>query len=399
LGYLDGLRGWAALLVVFSHGILAVDAALLSGQRPDSRAPFDLWLSGTPFFPLANGGNLAVCLFFALSGYVLAHSYARSRQSWLALVARRYVRLVIPMLAGCVIAWALLSAGLLSNHAASEITRSSWLGMQFQQMPNLGQAIVEPLATLLAIRTEVTQTYDSSLWTMPIEALGSLVLITAFALAGRLGHRRDRYVGLACAVLTLCLGGYYLCLVCFGAALRLLQPARFPVFGRVGTTALFCLGLALGTVPYSPTRWPIYNALAAFMTPFVQGTSIWRFDPVGFWHGVGAALILLAGMGSPGLQAAFSRPAARFLGRISFPLYILHVPILMVVESWMILLTDRLGLPPFIGAIVSLLVFVAVALGITALVSPAIEGGAIALSTWVGKMIDKRLPSRAMPVA
>ena len=106
--YLDGLRGWAALLVVFHHGIIAIDFALYTGQPSESRGRGDLWLSGTPFVPLAASGNLAVCIFFALSGFVLTHAYINSRQYWLSLVARRYLRLGLPMLAGCLFAWMLL---------------------------------------------------------------------------------------------------------------------------------------------------------------------------------------------------------------------------------------------------------------------------------------------------
>src|SRR5450432_239103 len=103
--YLDGLRGWAALLVVLHHGTIAIDFALYTGQPADSRGFWDVRISGTPFFPLAPGGSLAVCLFFALSGFVLAHAYSRSQQNWLALAVRRFVRLGIPMLAGCLFAW------------------------------------------------------------------------------------------------------------------------------------------------------------------------------------------------------------------------------------------------------------------------------------------------------
>lgn len=63
-GFLDGLRGWAALVVVFHHGILALDFALYSGRSSDSRTSWDRWLSGTPFVPLATAGDVAVCIFF-----------------------------------------------------------------------------------------------------------------------------------------------------------------------------------------------------------------------------------------------------------------------------------------------------------------------------------------------
>ena len=191
-GYLDGMRGWAALLVVFHHGAIGLDFALYTGQKVGARGAWDLWLSGTPFFPLASGGSLAVCLFFALSGYVLAHAYSRSRQGWAALVLRRYVRLGIPMLVGCVFSWMLLSLGLILNQPAALITRSSWLDGQFRQTPRLLAAVAEPVRLLGGGVPSFGLSYDSSLWTMPIEAGASLVLITLFVGLRRAGRHAAR---------------------------------------------------------------------------------------------------------------------------------------------------------------------------------------------------------------
>ena len=64
LAYLDGLRGWAALAVVLSHGMVAIDFALYTGSPHDSRTSWDVWMSGTPFGLVAAAGNTAVCFFF-----------------------------------------------------------------------------------------------------------------------------------------------------------------------------------------------------------------------------------------------------------------------------------------------------------------------------------------------
>jgi peptidoglycan/LPS O-acetylase OafA/YrhL len=399
--HFDAMRGWAAVLVVFIHGIIALDYALLTGRPIDSRAPWDIWISGIPLLPFGAGGSFAVCIFFALSGFVLTHAYLRSRQNLPALVTRRYVRLGIPMLAGCLLSWMLLALGLMRPHPAALITHSTWLGDQFHQKPEIIAAVMEPIKLLSGFLSILSSTYDSSLWTMPIEAGGSLVLMTIFVFLRRAGRHSERVAGYVFCLLTVVGIGTYFSLFAFGAALRVLRPGKiFVALGnsREALVILVVLGLFFGTVPFSVERWAIYNWLADLANHAIWNTWLLQRSPETFWHGIGAALIFLAVACSASMQSALSRPIGRFLGRISFPLYVLHVPILMVIECHAILICDQIGLPPFAGALVSLAAFVVAAVSVAAILTPLVEGGAIALSSLAGKVVDMRTKQVAAQV-
>jgi len=401
--YFDGLRGWAALLVVFHHGMIALDFALYTGTAADSRWSWDRQVSGTPFVLLATAGNLAVCVFFALSGFVLAHAYSRSQQTWMGLAVRRYVRLAIPMLAACLLSWALLSLRLMHPHEAARITRSSWLASQFHQSPDLIAAVLEPARRLMGLPVGIDQTYDLSLWTMPIEAQASLALITMFVLFRHLGVVSDTVKSLAFCVLAMMFLNTYFSLLAFGAALRLFRPQPRPHRSRYSTCLLAALALLacfLGTVPYSAARWPIYDWMTR-LSQFImwdtwvwwRPSEVWRLDlwqhsPESFWHGLGALCIVLAVYLSPHIRAALSGPISRRLGRISFPLYVLQAPLLMVFECDGILLCQRAGFSPIASALLSAAVFVAASLTIAAALTPLIEGGAIRLSFLAGNAVD-----------
>jgi peptidoglycan/LPS O-acetylase OafA/YrhL len=140
--HLDGLRGVVAFVVVVTHGIVASDYALYSGAERDSRCSWDVQLSGAPLLlPLA--GNLSVCIFFALSGYVLCQSFSNSRLGSIGLFAKRYIRLAIPILAACMIAYTSGVFGWPRNAQLSAIPRSGWLAGQMRQVPSFNQAFQE----------------------------------------------------------------------------------------------------------------------------------------------------------------------------------------------------------------------------------------------------------------
>jgi hypothetical protein len=64
------------------------------------------------------------------------------------------------------------------------------------------------------------------------------------------------------------------------------------------------------------------------------------------------------------------------------------VPLLMVVECGVLLGSRRIGLEPFAGALLSILLFVVSAVGLAALLAPLMEDGAIALSARLGDAVD-----------
>ena len=101
LEFLDGLRGWAALVVVFSH---------LWGQFARHVSP----VYDTPAMRLLSCGHVAVVVFFVLSGAALSLNFARTAQAvpLASAIAARYVRLVLPIGGTTLIVWALLALGI-----------------------------------------------------------------------------------------------------------------------------------------------------------------------------------------------------------------------------------------------------------------------------------------------
>ncbi len=170
---LDGLRGFAALVVVPYHTI--------TGMRPDT-IPF---LVGTPLFRMEASdpwitklwltifnGESAVLLFFILSGFVLTRSLVDDFRHYpvvtatMAFVVRRLLR-IFPSLLACLIAiYALSNAA----HALIPAADISFSGAQ-----------------LLANAALIDFPLNGATWTLQVEMLAIPVMVVAGLLTGRWG--------------------------------------------------------------------------------------------------------------------------------------------------------------------------------------------------------------------
>ncbi len=382
--HLDGLRGLAALVVVVVHGIVAFDFALYTGLARHSVFAWDVSLSGAPLLiPMA--GDLSVCVFFALSGYVLSHSFGKTRLGPLALLLKRYARFTPAILSASLISYALLAGGLMQNHGLAAISRSTWLAEQMRQPPSLTQALQEGLYGALVTGSSV---YNVSLWTMCIEFWGSVILIAVFSLTAFRTSRpeiRERDRILLLCVLGILGSGSYLALFAFGALLQLTQLHR-KISSR-GAGVLLGIGVFWGTMPYSAVPWESVRPFVERTLPMVSGTPF-AHSPVSFFHALGAVLILVAANAFIPFCRMLSAPPFAFLGQISFPLYLIHAPLLnsFVCAGALAMLGD--GLSYGLTMALSILFLVAVSVAAATALLFLSERPSIALSGRIGPMAD-----------
>ncbi len=385
---LDGLRGVAAVVVVLVHGIVTFDYALFTGAPRDSLVGWDVKISGAPFLlPLA--GDLAVCLFFALSGFVLSQSFTHTRLGTIALLFKRYTRLVLPILTVCLLAYSLLAGGTMKNVPLAQISRSTWLASQMRQAPSFEQALREGLYRALVHLKPNWITYDSALWTMNIEFWGSVMLIAVFGLTAlpgiRAGSRETLRLWLL-AALGLLGASSYLGLFAVGALLNLTQVDR-----RVSSpaAALFLgAGVFLGTIPVGIAPLAIVRPFGAWRLP-TNPIVPFPETSVVFCHAIGAILILVAANSFLPFRRMLVSPVCQFLGHISFPLYLIHMPMLLsIVCSDALTMLSR-GLPYLGTAVLSLALLLAVSIGAATALLYICERPSIVLSGRVGVWTDR----------
>jgi peptidoglycan/LPS O-acetylase OafA/YrhL len=312
---LDGLRGVAALTVVFSHSLLTLPAAANARGVPPTGSA--LWWIGYSPLKLVTAGAEAVLIFFVLSGFVLVLPVLRARSyDWVAYYFRRTIRLYLPVVASIVFAAIVIYA-----HPQKSGNGSSWVDNYSFAVPNW-RVFAESLDIF-----QPDNVVNNPLWTLRWEIIFSLAL-PLFAIGAILLRRRWRWVLLGTVVLvyvgTLSGASFLLYLPVFlcGGVLavnadRLLDWAK-RIEGRPGVSlawfALLLVGMTLLVLDW-------------LTAPIVHIDKIQSF--IASLSYVGAVIIVAVAFLWRPLESLLTLPPFRWLGRVSFSLYLVHVPIII----------------------------------------------------------------------
>ena len=352
---LDAVRGIAASVVVAGHCYFAM---------PDpwrgriENAPWSIVLQ-----PLHNG-DAAVVVFFVLSGCVLSLPYFRERQSdYRSYLIRRLCRIYIPFAISVLLALLLYSmAGRHPVHEASDWFNTLWPAT----FPN-----VESVAGhFLMFGTAPALTLNPPMWSLVYEMRISLVFPLLIALCSQ-----SRVAILMSALL----------LVSSFGALTLLGENNHPaqaasilatLFWTTEIAVYFVAGILLAKHREQlgaawrriPGALRLLFAAGVFLI-FAIPPSFARFSN-DILYLVGAAVVIVAATESDGLRRSLDRPLSQWLGRISYSLYLTHLPVMLAIFP------VTVGKMTFWPAIMAA---VAVAFAVAALMHRFVEVPAIAL--------------------
>ncbi len=307
---LDGLRGIAALIVVLFH----MDAFFGTVFSPDGL--YTQSTLGWQIYRRALNGNFSVAVFFVLSGYVLILKYAKfgTKNDLRAGALKRYFRLTPIVLASTLLAVGLQSVIGFHNTAAARIIGGhQWLASAYPtQLTWLGA-----LKCGLIGAYQGNVQYNGPLWTIRLELLGSFVL---FGFAGLFYKSRFFliYALIASCFMSLLFNndGLYLSLFLIGAAFHKHPKSRFSVWWLIPAMVLATEN------PWTPE------------VTFIRERINTPIDIDVLCHSIAAILMVGVVLNSKHLQNALSGPVILFLGRISFSLYAVHLPVMMSAGTW-----------------------------------------------------------------
>lgn len=299
---LDGLRGVAALVVVFYHVSLVA--------RPFLSAEEWAWLTRTPL-KIFTAGTEAVLVFFVLSGLVVTLPALRSGFGWLGYYGGRMLRLYLPVwasLALAALAIALLPRDLAAVTPGSWLARANALVLSWPQLfseASLWKASYDVNNVLWSLRWELVFSLSLPLFVIAARALGrTWVLAAALAVACTV---TGRLVGIEALV--------YLPVFFLGALMAVRLPelrAGVRAWPRAGRGALAVASLSLLIASW--VARPVETAIGAQV--------LWGLA------GLGAAGLVVVAVGSPTAERALSSAVPRWLGKTSFSLYLVQAPLI-----------------------------------------------------------------------
>jgi peptidoglycan/LPS O-acetylase OafA/YrhL len=337
--YLDGLRGFASLLVYcLHHQVWAHSPFILENAYGYQGFHHLACLPGVRL--LFTGGHFAVAVFFVISGYVLsakpltlihAGDFDRMSENIGSALFRRWLRLYIPVICSTLITASIPHVwGIKANFEPQRIRRDE-LWKWYCEFKNFSFAF--------RLGGEPWFSYSFHTWSIPFEFRGSICVYTsllAFSRCTRLA-RLGCEAGLIIYFLYIADGAHFAMfmagmLLCDldNLAERQQLPKWMGALSSVKTQvyyAMFTLALILGGCPSHQYDIQLLKespgwSYFAFLVPQAVFDFKWFFL---FW---GAVFLVASTPRLPWLKGFFETRFCQYLGRISFAFYLVHGPVL-----------------------------------------------------------------------
>lgn len=313
---LDGVRGIGALLVVAVHGLLALPGSL---WRPSPELTESARILQYVTLVGYTVGDVAVRIFFALSGFVLALMLLNPLEpSYRSFVVRRICRIYLPYIV--VVSAAMFFMTVTRQGPIPEL--SWWLNGSWNKPLTTGVVIDH----VLMLGRRGYNFVDNPTWTLVQEMRYSLIFPAMFWIL-----KRTRWaIAIACSLT-----------ITIVARWALWHLGYSGVTNTVQFVFLFAAGTVLAIHRDHAVRWfrglpPTAKMAIGVATVLLINAGLLGYLPNRALRGfgligpdLGAALLILVVIGSTRVSRILEKPTLQWLGRISYSLYLSHLVVLL----------------------------------------------------------------------
>lgn len=329
LSYLEGLRGFGAIMVFLCHFVYAFYYTLYSCDIANSNLPFNLE-TGIAVSPLNffYNGKSAVRIFFLVCGYVISIKYFKNYdKGYLKKSAvKRYFRLVVPIAVIEIISYVMMRAGLFYNIQASEISKSEWFAYFYNFEPTLYGVLRESLFACLFKGENI---YSGVLWIMKYEFLGSLIVFLTLFLIGK---NKFRYIIYAIELIVLLLidPNYGYAAVLLGMIICDIMNTKEKLVGKICRNKFILLVLFLAGIFLAS-----YPAAGIGLENTIY--SILGNPRVILFYTAGCSILFFVLLNSRLMQRLLDNKLLNYLGRYSLGIYMVHFPVIASFSAWLLI--------------------------------------------------------------
>ncbi len=334
ISHLEGLRGLMAFIIFICHL-----RNFMWYQELDSLYQFlNSFYIGKFFKYLLQFillGDYAVWVFWILSAYVIMIKLFYQKDEylatkiWIQSISKRYFRLLIPSLFSILFAYFLLNNSLLFNKILGSQTEhfktKKWLENIYNIEPNFLLAMKDAFIDTF-FNFSFKTTYNGVLWSIENEFLGSIFIFILYIILRKNKYRFIFYLIFAIAIILIkkywllsLLIGYILCDIDFS------KDSNFIKIQLKKIEASF--------IKHQLLFYILIPLFLIFQQVIFKKIDI-RFNSQDLLTSI---LIFYAVLKFNVLKQFFSKRIFLYLGKISFALYLIHLPILCSLSSFLLL--------------------------------------------------------------
>lgn len=297
LQYIDGLKGMGALMVFLTH-------YRMMGLFYPSQAVWD-----NPFLTFMMSGNIAVELFIMVSGFSISLSVERRIDSMSPItglgniIFKRYFRLALPVAFILIALGALYPLGVLNPHDVA---------IKLGGHPSAIKAYSELSYVRLIMGLFLSPIGNTYGWLMPLWMMRYIFCGTFVVIILKIGMRNLSLCGkvtllLIFSLLFATISFHYVAIVigCALSEIHSQERVLHKLKGVIGAVTSLCVALAIHV----------------FFQTEVSSTII-------------ALFILLGILFTDTLQYVFSKAFFKWVGKVSFAIYLLHWPLVCSFSVW-----------------------------------------------------------------
>lgn len=374
LDWIDGLRGICCILIFVHHFLLIFYPSTYSGNAAPSHmfAKLDVYLAQSPFAFLING-NFLVCIFCVVSAVSISYSIF-GKTDWNRLsrsLIKRFPRLALPLFATSLLVYFMIKLSLFENDTAVQITQSWWLARYYRHDLNLWRVFRTSFIDVWFVGNDE---FSTAFWMLKYIFYGSFATYLLSIMAWK-KNQKILIVYFFTAVVFLLLDNLIFNFILGTILGYFISNEMKPLHSKLIGAFLILLGMFFGGYPTGITPDNIYR----FFPDVLQ-----EVKPYFVYHSVGAFFVV-AGFYCLDLRL-LKRKLFLFLGKISYAVYLLHIPVLFSFSTKLFVFLYSNGGHYQLNSVVAFVLTLLLLCGVAFLFYFTVERGCYFL---IDKMLDK----------